>query len=100
MVLAVEAVFHRGDEVDQEGHFTHAAERRDKDAQVQQPDSNTTPHNLPKSGHHETAEHTQHEAQAVSKMKCPTRRTTAELHQLHTKEDEQTEDGQRSQDGR
>ncbi len=92
-------MLHGGDEIDQKSHLTQAAKGHDKDAEVQQADSDTTTHPLPKSRHDETAKHAEHELETASKMECPTRRTAAELHDLHTDEDQQPEHRQRGQDG-
>lgn len=92
-------MLHGGDEIDQKSHLIQVAKGNGKNAEMQQSYSDTTKHRLPKSRHDETAKHTEHELNAASKMECPTRRTAAKLHDLHTDEDQEPEHRQRGQDG-
>lgn len=91
-------MLHGGDEIDQKSHITQAVKGHDKGAELHQADSDTTTHRRPKSRHEETAEHSEHELEAAAEMKCPTRRTAAELHDFHADEDQQSEHRQRGQD--
>ncbi len=93
-------MLHGGDKIDQKSHFAKKAKCSDKDPEMHQSDSNATKHRLPQSRHDETAQHAEHQVQAPSKLKRPTRHAAAELHDLHTDEDQQSEQSQRGQDGR